>query len=55
MYQLQLIHPPSSMHHINDPYLSIGFHFEIYQSHEGQYIYIVHQYSINQLLDINDI
>ena len=55
MYQWQLIDPSSSMHHINDPSLSIGFHFEIYQSHQGQYIYIVHQSSINQLLDINDI
>jgi hypothetical protein len=38
-------------HHINDPSLSIGFHLDIYHSH--QCIYIVHQSSINQLLDIN--
>ena len=36
---------------INDPSLSIGFHLNIYHSH--QCIYIVHQSSINQLLDIN--
>jgi hypothetical protein len=41
------------MDHINDPSLSIGFHFDIYHSHQGKYIYIVHQSSINQLLDIN--
>ena len=39
------------MHHINDPSLSIGFHLDIYHSH--QCIFIVHQSSINQLLDIN--
>jgi hypothetical protein len=38
-------------HHINDPSLSIGLHLDIYHSH--QCIFIVHQSSINQLLDIN--
>jgi len=46
MYKWQLIDSSSSMHHINDPSLSICFHFDIYNSHQGQL-------SINQLLDIN--
>ena len=33
MYQWQLI----------DPYSSIGFHFDIYHSHQGQYISIINQ------------
>jgi len=45
MYQWQLIDPSSSMHHTNDPSLSIGFHLDIYHSHQGNHI--------NQLLDIN--
>jgi hypothetical protein len=26
------------MHHSNDPYLSIGFHLDIYHSHQGHHI-----------------
>jgi hypothetical protein len=49
------------MHHSNDPSLSIGFHLDIYHSHQGHHIndpslsiYHSHQgHHINQLLDIN--
>jgi hypothetical protein len=55
------------MHHINDPSLSIGFHLDIYHSHQEHHIndpslsigfhldiYHPHQgHHINQLLDIN--
>jgi hypothetical protein len=55
------------MHHINDPSFSIGFHLDIYHSHQGHHIndpslsigfhvdiYHSHQGNhINQLLDIN--
>jgi hypothetical protein len=55
------------MHHINDLFLSIGFHFDIYHSHQGQFIIyndnsttnkdyqsIHHLTSINQTIGINE-
>jgi hypothetical protein len=54
------------MHHINDPYLPIGFHLDIYHSHQGHHpslsigfhLDIYHSlqgHHINQLLDINQL
>ena len=53
MIHLCINSPLHHIHHINDLYLSIGFHFDIYHSHKGLYLYIVHQSSINQSFDIN--
>jgi hypothetical protein len=44
---MQLIDICSSMHHINDPYLSNGLHFDIYHSHQGLcMISMIHLYQL---------